>query len=69
MLGKLHDLWQRWRENRRQYQLERALYKMNGGHSIGPFGVSYSIDMERAIDAQLPRVEAPTGKAPDPGAE
>ena len=65
VLGNLRDVWGRWRESRRQYQLERALYKMNGGRSIGPFGVSSSIDMERAIDAKLPRVEAPKGEAPD----
>jgi hypothetical protein len=33
-VGKTHRLsraWKRWRENRRQYQIERALYKQGGG--------------------------------------
>jgi hypothetical protein len=29
--GKLRDRWGRWRERRRQYQLERALFKAAGG--------------------------------------
>ena len=29
--GKLRDIWGRWRERRRQYQLERALFKAAGG--------------------------------------
>lgn len=29
--GKLLDIWRRWRESRRQYQLERAVYKASGG--------------------------------------
>src|SRR5206468_10297508 len=28
---KLHDMWRRWRESRRQYQLERAVFKASGG--------------------------------------
>jgi hypothetical protein len=29
--GNLRDQWENWRESRRQYQIERALYKLNGG--------------------------------------
>jgi hypothetical protein len=29
--GKLRDMWGRWRERRRQYQLERAVFKAAGG--------------------------------------
>ena len=65
VLGKLPDVWGRWRESRRQYQLERALYKMNGGHT-GPFAKDANLfDNGLSTGAALPRVEAPKGKAPD----
>jgi hypothetical protein len=35
VLGKFRDVWGRWRESRRQYQIERALYKA-GGNPTGP---------------------------------
>ena len=64
VLGKLGDVWGRWRESRRQYQLERALYKMNGGHT-GPFATDETIwDGGLSSGANLPRVDAPKGKAP-----
>jgi hypothetical protein len=31
MFGKLKAVWRRWRESRRQYAIERALYKSGGG--------------------------------------
>jgi hypothetical protein len=69
MLGNLRDVWGRWREGRRQYQLDRALYKMNGG-STGPFATAEHLaGIALETGAALPRVEAPKGKAPDPGAE
>lgn len=68
MVGKLRDLWGRWRESRRQYQLERALYKA-GGNPTGMFGpAEYGETAVMASGAELPRVEAPQGKAPDPTA-
>jgi hypothetical protein len=33
VLERLRNQWRKWRENRRQYQLERALYKAGGGQS------------------------------------
>jgi hypothetical protein len=63
--GKVRDAWGKWRESRRQYQLERALYKMNGG-ATGAFAAQ-----ERAWDNNLaagpatPRIDAPKSKAPD----
>jgi hypothetical protein len=64
VFGKLRDVWGRWRESRRQYQLERALYKMGGGQT-GPFAtMNRTLDNELASGADLPRVEAPKGKAP-----
>jgi len=31
MLQKLRGAWGKWRESRRQYAIERALYKAGGG--------------------------------------
>jgi hypothetical protein len=31
VFGKLKAVWRRWRESRRQYAIERALYKSGGG--------------------------------------
>jgi hypothetical protein len=68
VLGKLRDAWGRWRESRRQYQLERALYKAGGG-STGAFAtMEHTEGIQLASGADLPRVEAPKGKAPDPRA-
>jgi len=68
VLGKLPDAWGRWRESRRQYQIERALYKMGGGQT-GPFAREKSTwDSELAAGANTPRIDAPKGKAP-PSAE
>jgi hypothetical protein len=65
VLGNLSDLWGRWRERRRQYQLERALHKLNGG-ATGPFSTMENLErIEMATGSELPRVEAPKGKAPD----
>jgi hypothetical protein len=55
VLGKLRDVWGRWRESRRQYQLERALYKMNGGYSGSP---TFNSGLRAPTDAH-------EGKAPD----
>jgi hypothetical protein len=64
VLGKLRDGWGRWRESQRQYQLERALYRMNGGHT-GPFATDETIwDIELSSGTNVPRVEAPKGQAP-----
>jgi hypothetical protein len=30
--GKLRDMWGRWRQHRRQYQIERAVFKAAGGN-------------------------------------
>ena len=35
----LRTKWKNWREKRRQYQIERALYKA-GGHGTGPFAMA-----------------------------
>jgi hypothetical protein len=67
--GKLRDLWGRWRESRRQYQLERALYKA-GGNPTGMFGPGEHVERSvMASGAEGPRIEAPKGKAPDPRAK
>jgi hypothetical protein len=69
VLGKLRDAWGRWREGRRQYQLERALYKA-GGHATGPFATTEHVEgIQLATGANLPRVEVPKGNAPDPRPE
>jgi hypothetical protein len=60
MLAKIRGVWGRWRESRRQYKIERALYKMRGG----PTG-TFATD-ERLFAHELPHVEAPEGKGPDP---
>jgi hypothetical protein len=66
VIGKLRDVWGRWRESRRQYRLERALYKA-GGNPTGLTGVAEHAQNSRlASGAALPRIEAPKGKAPDP---
>jgi hypothetical protein len=66
VLGKLRDAWGRWRESRRQYQIERALYK-TGGNPTGLFSTAEHTEKNLlASGAELPRVEAPKGKAPDP---
>jgi len=31
MLTKLRAAWRSWRESRRQYQVDRAVYKASGG--------------------------------------
>ena len=64
MPGKLRDAWEGWRESRRQYQLERALYKMNGGHTGAFASDERAFDSALATGRSLPRVEAPKGKAP-----
>jgi hypothetical protein len=33
MLQQLHAKWRSWRESRRQYKIERALYKAGGGRN------------------------------------
>ena len=33
VLEGLRNQWRKWRESRRQYQLDRALYKAGGGQS------------------------------------
>jgi hypothetical protein len=59
MLGKLRDVWGRWRESRRQHQLERALYKA-GGNPTGMFGPGEQVERSiMASGAEVPRVEAP----------
>jgi hypothetical protein len=66
--GKLRDVWGKWREDRRQYQIERALYKMNGG-ATGPLASQQrGFDSHLAAGDGVTRVEAPKGKAPDPPA-
>jgi hypothetical protein len=65
VLGKLRDVWGRWRESRRQYQLERALYKA-AGNPTGVDAVDQAATSLMASGAVLPRIEAPKGKAPDP---
>jgi hypothetical protein len=65
VLGKLRDVWERWRESRRQYQIERALYKMNEGPpSLSPRSPTAN---QLKVGNRLPRVEAPKGKAPESG--
>jgi hypothetical protein len=65
VFGKLRDLWGKWRESRRQYQLERALYKA-GGNPTGPTGVQEHVSNTlRASGATHWRVEAPKSEAPD----
>jgi len=67
VIEKLRTSWRSYREKRRQYQIERALYKA-GGNPTGPTGIA-----EHASDSLLKsgadghwRVEPLTGKAPDP---
>jgi hypothetical protein len=69
MLQRVHALWCRWRESRRQYQLERALYKA-GGNPTGAFGPAehaQGVNFASGVDA--PRIETPKSKAPGPSAE
>jgi hypothetical protein len=69
MLQRIQATWRNWRESRSQYQLERALYKA-GGHPTGAFSTSERAqDINLASGVDLPRVEAPKGKAPGPTAE
>ena len=66
MAGKLRDLWGRWRESRRQYQLERGLYKA-GGNPTGMFSTSeHAENRLMASGDRVPRVEAPKANAPEP---
>ncbi len=67
MIEKLRASWRSSREKRRQYQLERALYKMNGGPT-GPFATTEHVEgIVLETGEAGPRVEAPKGKAPGPG--
>jgi hypothetical protein len=34
MLSRVRSVWRRWRESRREYAIQRALYKA-GGHDVG----------------------------------
>jgi hypothetical protein len=36
MLARLRTAWRDWRERRRQYAIDRAMYKMGGGGKRGP---------------------------------
>ena len=68
VLGKLRDRWGRWRESQRQYQLELALYKMNGGYTVASEGRTFDNDLFSSTT--LPRLDAPKGNhAPDLRAE
>jgi hypothetical protein len=44
MVRKLRDAWRKWRENSRQYALERALYKAGGEERPArrPSGTAYA---------------------------
>ena len=54
--------------SRRQYQIERALYKA-AGNPTGVDAVDQAATSLMASGMALPRIEAPKGKAPDPFAE
>jgi hypothetical protein len=36
VLAKIRDVWGTWRENSRQYKIDRALYKAGGGDRFSP---------------------------------
>jgi hypothetical protein len=38
MLQSLRSMWRRWRESRRQYRLERAIYKKEHPNVIRKIG-------------------------------
>lgn len=65
MLQRIQAVWRNWRESRRQYQLERALYKA-GGNPTGLFGTAENNENSFLASDGLPRIEAPKGKAPGP---
>jgi hypothetical protein len=62
VVGKLRDLWGKWRESRRQYQLERALYKA-GGNPTGPTAIAeHASNTLRASGAEHWGVEHPKNR-------
>jgi hypothetical protein len=67
MLQEIQTKWRAWRESRRQYQLQRALYKAGGGAGRPSAGLdSNNFDSEMAqLFTRVGRGEAPKGKAPD----
>jgi hypothetical protein len=36
MFARIRPAWRAWRERRRQYAIDRAVYKMRGGSKRGP---------------------------------
>jgi hypothetical protein len=52
MLQKLRDAWGNWRESRRQYKIERALYKAEGGRKLN---MQASEAVDQYAKATLPR--------------
>ena len=53
MLAKLRDAWRSWRESRRRYQIDRAVFKASGGMK----------QYERHRDGDLSGITGSTGGA------
>jgi hypothetical protein len=49
MLQKLRTAWKRWRENRREYQIERALAHGHGGVVENMHAMSPSEGLDRPL--------------------
>jgi hypothetical protein len=67
VIEKLRTSWRSYREKRRQYQIERALYKA-GGNPTGPTATAEHVanTLRASGAAGHWRVEPPTGKVSDP---
>ncbi len=68
MSQRLRDAWEKWRESRRRYAIEAALYKARGGvapHEVMGAGV---IQAESPVEPYKPVSDdqSPFKKAPPP---
>ena len=63
MLQRIQAIWRNWRESRRQYQIERALYKA-GGNPTGVDAGRTAATSLMASGVGLPRIEAPKARHP-----
>jgi hypothetical protein len=51
MFARIRRSWQAWRERRRQYAIDRAVYKMHGGSKRGPAPGARSQEQARGMPA------------------
>jgi hypothetical protein len=61
MLQKLRTSWRKWREDSRQYKIDRALYKSGGGGSQTP-----SVALQEDLGHSARLVEHEHTHAPPP---